>query len=116
MSSEENKAVVRRVFEDVFNNGKLDVLDEIFATSYGSARVITPERASENVDAKQLIARYRAAFPDAHFTIEDMVAEGDKVVVLWTIRGTHKEKFLITPLYGKAKYSSRGQCLSHCRR
>jgi steroid delta-isomerase-like uncharacterized protein len=94
MSSEENRAIIHRIFEDVWTRGNVDVIDEVFATDYGGDKDITLEGTSRNAKAKQLITMYRTAFPDAHFTIEDMVAEGEQVVVWWTVRGTHKEKYL----------------------
>ena len=90
MSAEENKAVVRREMEELFNQGgNLDVADEIIAPNYVSYEPTSGEvRGIEG--AKQFAATYREAFPDLQNTIEDMVAEGDKVVVRFRGRGTHQ--------------------------
>lgn len=78
MSTEENKAVLRR-HEEAFNNGDLAVADETIAPNYvyhgsGGQEFKGPE------GFKQIITMMHTAFPDLHFTIEDMVAEGDKMV------------------------------------
>ncbi len=89
MSAEENKAIIRRVWEEVFNKGGLAVADEIMAANYvyrgpGGQELKGPE------GFKQLVTMFRTAFPDLHATVEDMFAEGDKVAHRATIRGTHK--------------------------
>ena len=89
MSVEENKAIVRHHMDEVWSKGNLDVIDEIFATDFFSHG--RQERGVEGL--KQTIARQRAAFPDLQVTIEDLIAEGDKVVIRRTIRGTHKGEF-----------------------
>jgi steroid delta-isomerase-like uncharacterized protein len=94
--SEENKAVVRKWVE-AFNEGNLEAVDELLTDSYvrhdpNSPLVRGPE------EEKQLIAMYRSAFPDLSFTVEDMVAEDDKVVTRVGISATHKgELFGIPP-------------------
>ena len=90
MSAEENKAVVRREMEELFNHtGNLDAADEIIGPDYVSYEPTSGEtRGIEG--AKQFAATYREAFPDLQNTIEDMVAEGDKVVVRFRARGTHQ--------------------------
>ena len=93
--SEENKAIVRRWVE-AFNEGNVDAMDELVTDSYVRHDPNSPEvRGPE--EEKQLIAMYRSAFPDLHFTIEDMIAEGDRVVVRYTIHGTHKGELLSIP-------------------
>lgn len=89
MSAEENKAKVRRVFEEAWNKGNLAVVDET-SDPKGVGHVVgSPDlRGTEAV--KQFITVYRTAFPDLHITIEDQVAEGDKVVTRWSSTGTHK--------------------------
>ena len=90
MSAEVNKAVVRREMEELFNQGgNINVADEIIAPNYISYEPTSGEvRGIEG--AKQFAATYREAFPDLQNTIEDMVAEGDKVVVRFRARGTHQ--------------------------
>ncbi len=88
--SEENKAVVRREMEEIFNHtGNLDAAEEIFSPDYVSHEPTSGEvRGIEG--AKQFAATYRQAFPDLENTIEDMVAEGDEVVVRFRGSGTHQ--------------------------
>ena len=88
MSTEENKAVLRRN-EEVFNKGDLAIADETIAPNYsyhgsGGQEIKGPE------GFKQIITMFRTAFPDLHVTVEDMVAEGDKVAHRLILRGTHK--------------------------
>ncbi len=90
MSTEENKAVVRREVEELFNHtGNLDAADEIYAPNYvGHEPTSGDIQGIEGV--KQFAALYRQAFPDLQTTIEDQVAEGDKVVTRFRSRGTHQ--------------------------
>ena len=97
--SEEHKAIVRRIIEEFFNTGNLEVVDEIFATDYVDHNPSNPElHGIENI--KRSVSDWRAAFPDTHNTIEDMVAEGDKVVARWITRATHQEEFMGLPPTG----------------
>ncbi len=98
MSAEENKAVYRRFVEEVLNGGQLDRLGEFLAPD-----VIEPPLigGSGLETSRQFIAGYRAAFPDLRNTIEDLVAEGDRVVARLTITGTHQGEFLGIPATGK---------------
>ena len=89
MRVEENKALVRRFTEEFRNRGDLAVADELLAPNYVlhaglGGDIHGPE------GMKQDIVVARSAFPDLHITIDDMVAEGDKVASRWTIRGTHR--------------------------
>ncbi len=93
MSTEENKTVVRRLFEEVWNQGKMDAVGEILATDYIFHEPVGGEvRGPE--DFKQFVSMYRTAYPDLQFTIEDQIAEGDKVVTHWTSTGTHKGELM----------------------
>ena len=90
--SEENKAIFRRYVEEVGNEGNLDLVDEIFsdyASHQPDGSVL--ERGPE--DVKRFMGEFRSAFPDFHTTIEDQIAEDDKVVTRWTMRGTHEGEF-----------------------
>ena len=89
--SEENKAIVRRKIEEVFSaQGNLDVADEIFAPEY----VGYPEDVRGPEGAKETAKMYRNAFPDVQLSIEDQVAEGDKVVTRWIGSGTHQGEMM----------------------
>ena len=93
--SEENKAIVRRWVE-AFNDGNVDAVDELVTDSYVRHDPNSPEVRGPEQE-KQLIAMYRSAFPDLYFTIEDMIAEGDKVVIRVGIHATHKGELLGIP-------------------
>jgi|SRR5215213_6730599 predicted ester cyclase len=90
MSAEENKALVHREMEELFNHtGNLDAVEEIVSPNYVSYEPTSGEvRGIEG--ARQFAANYRQAFPDLENIVEDMVAEGDKVVVRFKARGTHE--------------------------
>jgi len=90
--SEENKAVVRRLYERVWNLGELDVLDEVVSGDFVGHR---SDRADDlGPEAlRQSVITLCEAFPDGKFTIEDMVGEGDRVAVRYTVRATHKGRF-----------------------
>ena len=93
--SEENKAVVRRWVE-AFNEGDTNAVDELLTDSYVRHDPNSPEvRGPE--EEKQLIAMYRSAFPDLRFSIEDMVAEDDRVAMRVGISATHEGELLGIP-------------------
>jgi predicted ester cyclase len=89
MSSEQNKAIVRRLFEEPWK-GKLDVVDELTAGDYigHDPALPGPVRGPEGV--KEFISTYLSAFPDARVTVEQQLAEGDLVATRWSARGTHE--------------------------
>jgi len=89
MSVEENKALVRREQEELWNGtGNLDAAQELFV----------PEQAEA---AKQEAADFRQGFPDVVSTIEDLIAEGDKVMARWRARATHQGEYMGIPPSGK---------------
>ena len=103
MLTETNKALSRRYLEEVFNQGKLNVLDEIIASDHVNTGPGTlPGLPVGPEGDKQLVTMYRNAFPDIHFTIDEQIAEGDKVVTRWTGQGTHKGELLGIPATGKS--------------
>ena len=91
--SEENKAVVRRAFEEVANGGDMTTVDEIIAPEYLRHDLAGGPDAAGPEGVKRLIAGLRAAFPDIKTTIEDIFSDGEKVVVRFTVRGTHSGPF-----------------------
>jgi steroid delta-isomerase-like uncharacterized protein len=88
--SEQNKAIVRRLFAELWNQGNLSVADEIFAPNYSHHDSSTPDFGLGPDSEKRRLALYRGAFPDLHLTIEDVIAEGETVMTRWSCRGTHK--------------------------
>lgn len=100
MSTEDNEALVRRLYEEVFNRGDLSTVDGLLAADYIDHTAL-PGTSPGPEGLKQFISMFRAAFPDLHFTIEDMIAAGDTVVVRQTYRGTHEGDLMGIPPTGK---------------
>jgi steroid delta-isomerase-like uncharacterized protein len=102
---EMNRLVIRSFFEDVWNQRKLEIADEIFDSDCrtfqlrSGAPVTSTPRGPENI--KKHIAEWLAAFPDLTFTIEQMIAEGDRVSTLLVMDGTHAGEWLGIPPNGK---------------
>ncbi len=90
MTAKENKEVIRRMNQEVWEKNNLDYLDEVIHPDYMN-RTAPPDRPRGPRGFRP--AAIRAAFPDAILTVEDMIAEGDRVVTRYTIRGVHKGTF-----------------------
>jgi predicted ester cyclase len=88
MSADENKALVRRLVEEVWNRGHLAVFDELYAPGFRFHDPGLPQVRTREED-KHWIAGILSAFPDFHITIDDMIAEADQVTVRLTARGTN---------------------------
>ncbi len=89
MSTEQNKALIRRFYDEVWNKGNLDVTYEVFDDSY-VRHDLRPGNPSPGPEGQKKIASdFRAAFPDLQMSIDLMVAEDDMVVARWTTRGTN---------------------------
>ena len=88
MSATQNKAIVRRLWEEVWNQNNLAVCDEIFDADYAEHE-------------RSFVPRLRNAFPDLRFTVEDMIAEDDKVVSRYILTGTHQGEFMGIAATGK---------------
>jgi steroid delta-isomerase-like uncharacterized protein len=100
MSTEESKALVRREYEQGVNKKDFDVRDGALASNYlGHFPGVPPIQGIEAF--KQFTSGFFTAFPDLQTTIEDLIAEGDKVAVRQTWRGTHTGNFLGIPPTGK---------------
>ena len=81
-----NKAVAMRVFEEIFNQGRFQVADEIYAVDFRNHGLHQSVDLKTDQDA---VHAEKKAFPDLRMSVQEMVAEGDKVAVLWTFSGTH---------------------------
>ncbi len=99
MSAEENKALVRQFF-DALSQGRLDTLDAFLAPNYTAHFSGVPVPMSRE-DFTQFMAAFVAAFPDQQHTVEELIAEGDKVAPRLVIRGTHRGVFNGIPPTGK---------------
>ena len=93
MSAEENKANARRFYDEVCNKGNLDLLDEL-ADPNTVAHQADGNDIRGHEALKQFVKMYYTAFPDLRFTVEDQVAEGDKVVTRWLAEGTHNGELM----------------------
>ena len=98
MSIAKNKAIVRRYFEECLNQGKMETIDEVISPTYVSHYPAGYDLGGGPDDVKQIVTSMRRGFPNVHFTIEDFVSQGEKVVARWTFHGTHDGNFMgITP-------------------
>ena len=89
MGVEENKALVRRFYESMWNAGDLDVADEVFADDY-VRHDLRPTQAQPGPEGqKQVAAFFRSAFPDLSFVVDLVLGEHDLVAARWTASGTH---------------------------
>jgi steroid delta-isomerase-like uncharacterized protein len=103
MLTETNKTLSRRFFEEVWNKGDLAVLNEILTKDhFNSGPGTPPELPTGPEGTKQLVTMYRNAFPDVHFTIDEQLAEGEKVLTRWTGHGTHQGELQGIPATGKS--------------
>ena len=99
MSTEANKAIARRLVEEVQNQRNVSAMDDLYAPNYvNHAAHGVPPTLEGN---KQFLKLFFAAFPDLHVTIHDQIAEGDKVVTRKTMSGTHQGPFVGIPATGK---------------
>ena len=101
MSTENNKALIRRVYEETINRGNLALLDELISSDSVEHDPNYPQPVRGAEGLKQYFRTFRTAFPDIHLTIEDMVGEGDTVAVRQTARGTHQGELFGIPPTGK---------------
>ena len=109
MPTEENKALARRAYEAI-NQRELTALDELATPDFVFHNASMTIQSLEGF--KQFLAMYFTAFPDLHFTIEDLIAEGDTVVVRHSARGTHRGMLMGIPPTGK-QISTSGIAIIH---
>jgi len=110
--SADNKTIIRRLYEEVWNKRKLEVISEIVSPSHAlqgpniSGSSVGPEAY------KRQFLLFLAGYSDLHFTIDDIIAEKDKVVACWTFSGTHRGDFMGIPATNK-KVSMDGMTIHH---
>ena len=97
---EENKAIIRRHAEEVFNKGNLAIADEIISPDYVFHNPVADIKGPDGF--KQMVESLRKAIPDLHYTMNDMIAEGDKVVAIATCTGTFTGEYMGIPPTGKS--------------
>jgi len=100
MSAEQNKSIVRRWIEEGWNKHNLAVIDEVYAPNFVQHEP-EPQTVKSSEDLKQYVGTYLTAFPDLQLSIEDLIAEGDKVVWRFVSNGTHTGPFMGIPATGK---------------
>lgn len=105
--SEENKRLVKDFFEQVWNNKNLDLIDEVYSPDFALHALWQNTSAGGAIEAhgiepaKKVIGGWLAGFPDMTVTVDDQVAEGDRVGSRHTSTGTHTEAFMGMPATGK---------------
>jgi steroid delta-isomerase-like uncharacterized protein len=99
MSVQENVPLVRRIFDEVFNQHSLAVVDELYAADFCYHAPRLPDLDRE--DLKQEFSAYLAAFPDTRVSVEDIFGAGDRVATRFTLRGTHQGEYMGVPPTGK---------------
>ena len=98
--SEANKQVIRAFLEDVINQGRFNRADDLVKEDFVELDPL-PGQQQGREGLKAVLAQFRSAFPDIHWVISEMVAEGDKVVTRFSWTGTHRDTFLGIPGTGK---------------
>lgn len=101
MSTQENKAIIRRIYDELWNGRRLEVADEVIAegsVNYDTGLVPQPFGPEE---MKGTVIMVTGGFPDNHHAVEEMIAEGDKVVARVTLTGTHEGEFMGMPPTGR---------------
>jgi steroid delta-isomerase-like uncharacterized protein len=92
--SDARKQAARRFLDEVFNAGRFEAADELLAANVVDHDPALPDGHVTGIDAvKELVSGYRAAFPDIHMSVQEQVAEGDKVTTRWQAVGTHDGDF-----------------------
>ena len=100
MTVEENKRVVRRFYDEVLNSKAIDVLPELAVAEYEEHDML-PGQGTGLAGLRDRVTMLTDAI-DQHFTLEDIIAEGDRVVVRWTTKATQVGEFLGIPATGKS--------------
>lgn len=101
--SEQNKTQVRNFVEEVWNKGNFEAVDKYFAADFTDYNPAIPNQPQGAAGARQVFMAFKSAFPDLHFTIEDILVEGDKVVWRWSSTGTNTGSLMgMPPTHKKA--------------
>ena len=100
-TSENNKAVIRKFLEEVINQNRMDRATDLVVEDFVELDPLPGQRQGRE-GLKEVLGLMRAAFPDIHWAVEEMVAEGDKVVTRFTWTGTHRGSFMGIPATGKS--------------
>lgn len=112
VSTEESKAVVRRLVAEMVNKGNTAVAEALVAEDWRSVDPV-PGQEQGRKGLLGIVAKMRSAFPDLEWIVEDEVGEGDKVAVCFTMRGTHQGEYMGIPATGK-RVTVRGLAIDYC--
>lgn len=99
MPAEENRAVIRRAYEELWNERNVDVVDELVAEDFLN-HAAPPGRQRGRQGLKDVVRMFEGAFPDFRYEVEDVISEGDKIAVRDTFTGTHQGDFMGIPATG----------------
>jgi steroid delta-isomerase-like uncharacterized protein len=110
--STENEGIVRRLYEEVWNKRRVELLDELMSPSHALSASNIPSFSIGPEAYKRNVLVFLKAFPDLHWTIDDIIADKDKVVACWTISGTHRGDYMGIPATNK-KVSVEGVTVHH---
>jgi steroid delta-isomerase-like uncharacterized protein len=97
MSAEANAATARRILDEAWNKGNIDLLDELCAPDCVDHDLATHEEVQGLQANKERVRGYRTAMPDLHVAIDDLVASGDRVVTRWHATGTNDGELMGNP-------------------
>ncbi len=100
MSAEENKAAIKRAYDELWNQRNVDAVDEL-ATEDFLNHAAPPNRQRGRQGLKDVVRMFESAFPDFRYEVEDVIAEGEKVAVRDVFRGAHQGNFMGIPATGK---------------
>jgi predicted ester cyclase len=102
MSTEQNKAITRRLVEEIFNRGNMSMVDELLAPDFVEREELPPGMPRDREGVKLLTTMLHSAFPDFKATIDEIIAEDDKVVLRQTWSGAQKGEFMGIAPTGKS--------------
>lgn len=97
----DNKATMMRVYEEIFSQGDLDLIDELLADDFVEHEELPPGIPPGKGSPRALVAMMHGAFPDFHVTVEEMLQDGDKVITRARFSGTHQGEFMGIPPTGR---------------
>ena len=96
-----NKAIVRRYFDEVLSAGNIELIETLISATYASHYPAGYELGGGPEDVRQIVTSVRRAFPTVRFTVDDLIAEGDKVVCRWTFHGVQEGDLMGIPASGR---------------
>lgn len=114
MTNQDNLKLAQLYFDEIMNQGNLELVDEIFAPDFEFRITTIPTAIPGPGGMKQFVTTLRSAFPDIKFDVDHYICEGDRVLARWRLHGTHKAPFLGIPPTGNA-VQDHGNDIFHFR-